>query len=166
VDHEGGGVVSEPAETSRRLGWRPAGYGLGGALLATGLAGLVTDTRLTDLFGWALWFGGLIAAHDGVLVPLVVAAGVLTGAVREPYRFWARAASAVAALLCLMALPMVLGIGRRADNPSQLPLDYGRNLLLVVGLIAATAVAAMATIWLRKVLRRWPRRGGHDVRTR
>ncbi|MET8158365.1 hypothetical protein ABZT47_18475 [Sphaerisporangium sp. NPDC005289] len=129
--------------------WRWAGYGAGGALVVVGLAGLAADAHHTDPLGWALWFGGLVAAHDGVLAPLVAAVAVLTGAVREPYRFWVRAALAVAGVLGLLALPMVLGIGRRADNPSLLPLDYGRNLLLVLAAVAVAAAAAMAAARLR-----------------
>ncbi|GLW11632.1 hypothetical protein Misp01_67600 [Microtetraspora sp. NBRC 13810] len=41
--------------------WRLAGYGMGGALVAAGLGGLLVDARLTDPLGWALWSGGLIA---------------------------------------------------------------------------------------------------------
>lgn len=122
---------------------RLLGYGLGGGLIAAGFAGLVVDAGLTDPLGWALWFGGLIAAHDGVLVPLVLLTGVAVGRLRRP--FPVRAGLTVAAALSLVALPMVAGIGRRADNPSLLPLDYGRNLLVVLGLIAlVTALTVIA----------------------
>ncbi|MEV4293332.1 hypothetical protein [Microbispora rosea] len=122
---------------------RLLGYGLGGALVVTGFAGLVVDAHLTDPLGWALWFGGLIVAHDGVLVPLVLLTGVAVGRVRSPSPV--RAGLTIAAMLSLLALPMVTGLGRRADNPSLLPLDYGRNLLVVLGLVAlGTALAAMA----------------------
>ncbi|MFC6083670.1 hypothetical protein [Sphaerisporangium aureirubrum] len=142
--------MREPVETSGRRGGRLVGYGAGGVLIVIGLAGLVVDARRTDPLGWALWIGGLVAAHDGVVVPLVVAAGALAGAAREPYRFWVRAALAVSAVLSLVALPMVLGIGRRADNPSLLPLDYGRGLLMVIGVIAVVAAVAVLATRLRK----------------
>ncbi|WP_204060446.1 hypothetical protein [Microbispora corallina] len=140
--------------------WRLAGYGAGAALVVTGLAGLAADARHTHPFGWALWFGGLIAAHDGIVAPLVVTAGVLAGRVREPYRFWLRAALAVGGVLALVALPMVLGIGRRPDNPSLLPLDYGRDLLVVLGAVAsAAAVAALRDGRRGHRGRRLPRQG-------
>ena len=123
---------------------RLLGYGIGGGLVLTGLAGLVVDARHTDPLGWALWFGGLVVAHDGVVVPLVLLVGVAVGRLRTPP--WVRAGLIVAAVLSLVALPMVTGLGRRADNPSLLPLDYGRNLLVVLGLVAlVTALAAIAT---------------------
>ncbi|MEU8175194.1 hypothetical protein AB0C14_20130 [Microbispora hainanensis] len=120
------------------------GYAIGGGLIITGLAGLLVDARHSDPLGWALWFGGLVVAHDGVLVPLVLLVGVAVARLRTPP--WVRAGLIVAAVLCLVALPMVSGLGRRADNPSLLPLDYGRNLLVVLGLVAlVTAIAAIAT---------------------
>ena len=49
---------------------------------------------------------------------------------------------------------MVAGIGRRADNPSILPLDYGRNLLVVLGLIALVTALIMIALRLRGNRRR------------
>ncbi|MEU6424364.1 hypothetical protein ABZ860_00595 [Microbispora sp. NPDC046973] len=131
---------------------RLLGYGLGGGLIVTGLAGLVVDARLTDPLGWALWFGGLIVAHDGVLVPLVLLTGVAVGRMRAPSPV--RAGLTVAAVLSLLALPMVTGFGRRADNPSLLPLDYGRNLLVVLGLVALVTALAAIAVRLRAKRRR------------
>ncbi|MEV7806914.1 hypothetical protein AB0O28_28580 [Microbispora sp. NPDC088329] len=131
---------------------RSLGYGLGGGLVVAGIAGLVVDARLTDPLGWALWFGGLIVAHDGVLVPLVLLTGVATGRLREPSPV--RAGLTVAAVLSFLALPMVAGIGRRADNPSLLPLDYGRNLLVVLGLIALVTALTVIALRLRESRRR------------
>ncbi len=131
---------------------RSLGYGLGGGLVVAGIVGLVADARLTDPLGWALWFGGLIVAHDGVLVPLVLLAGVAVGRLREPSPV--RAGLTVAAVLSLVALPMVAGIGRRADNSSLLPLDYGRNLLVVLGLIALVTALTMIALRLRGSRRR------------
>nr|WP_225311432.1 hypothetical protein [Microbispora cellulosiformans] len=127
-------------------------YGLGGGLIVAGLAGLVVDAGLTDPLGWALWFGGLIVAHDGVLVPLVLLTGVAVGRMREPSPV--RAGLIVAAVLSLIALPMVTGFGRRADNPSLLPLDYGRNLLVVLGLVALVTALTATAVRLRAKRRR------------
>ncbi|WP_432927361.1 hypothetical protein ACQPZZ_38745 [Microbispora sp. CA-135349] len=49
---------------------------------------------------------------------------------------------------------MAAGIGRRADNPSLLPLDYGRNLLVVLGLIALVAALTVIALRLRESRRR------------
>ncbi|WP_219463552.1 hypothetical protein [Nonomuraea rhizosphaerae] len=119
------------------------GYAAGCALVALGGHGLVTGS---DPAGWALWFGGVVVAHDAVLAPLVLLAGVAMGRLgggpggglgRAP-----RAALVLAGTVTLATLPTVLAMGRRADNPSILPLDYGRGLLMV---LAALTVAALTT---------------------
>ncbi|WP_329430457.1 hypothetical protein OG339_20900 [Streptosporangium sp. NBC_01495] len=138
---------------------RRAAYGVGAALIITGFTGLLLEADRTDPLGWALWFGGLIVAHDALVVPLVLLAGAATAWLREPFLSPVRAALVTAGILCLVALPAVLGIGRRADNPSLLPLDYGRNLAAVLAVIALAAACAMVVSRLRA--RRRLRRGEH-----
>ncbi len=104
------------------------GYALGGALVALGCAGLVLSL---DPVGYALWVGGILVAHDAVLVPVVLLAGVAVRRAGGPVR----AGLIVAGLVTLATLPTVLALGRRADNPSILPLEYGRNLLIVLALV-------------------------------
>lgn len=107
---------------------RWVGYALGGALVALGCAGLVLSL---DPVGWALWVGGILVAHDAVLVPVVLLVGVAVRRAGGPVR----AGLIVAGLVTLATLPTVLALGRRADNPSILPLEYGRNLLIVLALV-------------------------------
>ena len=59
--------------------------------------------------------------------------------------------AAVAGVLTLIALPCILGGGADPANPSFLPRDYGRNLLLVdVGVLVAAALwATVATLRAR-----------------
>jgi hypothetical protein len=55
----------------------------------------------------------------------------------------------------VVALPLVLGRGRIPDNPSVLPLHYGRGLLVIYTIIwAAAAPAAMTVRRIRKHLER------------
>ncbi|MDP9864823.1 MULTISPECIES: hypothetical protein [Streptosporangium] len=119
-------------------GYRMVGYAAGAGLVLLGFAGLLADADQTRPLSWAVWFGGILIAHDLLLVPLVLATGVLTRRMRRPYR----AALVIGAVITLVALPMVLGFGRRADNPSQLPLDYGLNLVVILAVIAAAGFAA------------------------
>ncbi|MFC5831784.1 hypothetical protein [Nonomuraea insulae] len=109
------------------------GYVAGVALVGLGFAGLVMDS---DPIGWAWWFGGVLVAHDAILAPAVLLAGLVLGRTGR----WAKAAAVVAGTVTLATLPTVLALGRRADNPSILPLDYLRNLLLV---LAALGLAAL-----------------------
>lgn len=120
---------------------RFAAYAAGTALIGYGLSGIVADVPVRR---WAAWFVGAAVLHDGVLVPAVLAAGVVTGWIPVAYRRVLRGALVVAACVTAVAIPLVLGYGRRPDVPSQLPLPYGRNLAIVVGVIGAVAVAMLA----------------------
>ncbi|RSN40923.1 hypothetical protein, partial [Actinomadura sp. WAC 06369] len=114
------------------------------ALIAVGLHGVAADVGVT---GWAVWFAVPVLVHDAVLVPAVLVAGRLTARLPAPARTPVRAGLAAAGSLTLVALPLVLGHGRRADVPSRLPLPYGRNLAVVLTAIAvAAAVAAAARV--------------------
>ncbi|MBC6461187.1 hypothetical protein [Actinomadura sp. HBU206391] len=141
--------MNSPINVSAGVVRRSLAYGAGGGLILVGTCGLLVDADRTDPLGWALWVGGLIVVHDAFLVPLVLLAGAATGRLRKPYRSPLRIALTTAALLCLVALPAVAGIGRRADNPSLLPLDYGRNLLIVLGAISLAATTAVVVLHLR-----------------
>ncbi|MET7999706.1 hypothetical protein [Nonomuraea glycinis] len=113
---------------------RWVGYAAGGALIVLGLAGLALDGVL---IGWALWFGGILVVHDALLAPGVAVAGTVIGRWPQPVR----TALILAGTLTVATLPTVLALGRRADNPSILPLAYGLNLVIVLAAIALLAVA-------------------------
>ncbi|WP_162794684.1 hypothetical protein [Nonomuraea lactucae] len=113
---------------------RWVGYALGGILIVLGLAGLALEGVL---IGWALWFGGVLVVHDALLAPGAAVAGSMIG--RWPPAV--RTALILAGTLMLATLPTVLALGRRADNPSILPLAYGLNLVIVLAAIALLAVA-------------------------
>ncbi|MWA06659.1 hypothetical protein F8568_041200 [Actinomadura sp. LD22] len=134
---------------------RAAAYAGGLALIGYGLSGIVADVPVGR---WAAWFAGAAVLHDGVLVPAVLVAGAVTGWVPVAYRRVLRGALLVAACVSAVAIPLVLGYGRRPDVPSQLPLPYGRNLAIVLGAIGAVAVAVPAAQMLAR--RRRPRAAG------
>jgi hypothetical protein len=120
------------------------------ALIAVGALGMtyavigaLTDS---DVKGGALVFLiGVLVAHDGLLVPVVIGCGAMVGRF-APVRSRAlvRTAMLVSLAVTVVAFPLVLGRGRAADNPSLLPLHYGRGLLEVYAVIwLAAAVAAV-----------------------
>jgi hypothetical protein len=114
-----------------------------------GVYGLLTAGSRVPLDSWLTWFVGSALLHDLVIAPIWIglgwlAARVLPAAARPAIVVGA----AVAGFLALIALPFVLGAGADPENPSFLPREYGRNLLLVdVGvLVLATVWAAVATV--------------------
>lgn len=144
---------------------RYAVTGAGVALIGVGFAGLLANASSTHPIGWFVWFAGAAVAHDALLAPLVVgvayALGRLPGDVRRPLR----TALVLAGSVTAVALPMVLGYGRRADNPSVLPQAYGAYLAVLIGLMCAavsivnaysrpmgrailTVVGVLLAIWL------------------
>lgn len=96
------------------------------------VVGAVTDADV-DLVGVPLFLAAVLVLHDGVFLPLVIGAGVLVDRlVPRPWRATVRAAGIVSVAVSVVALPLVLGVGRSADNPSLLPRDYGAGLLGVL----------------------------------
>jgi hypothetical protein len=111
------------------------GYGVYGWLDAPG----------HELQGRLIFAAAALVAHDFVVVPLVVLAGLLTArfvprVARQPVQ----AALVVGAVLTAVALPFVIGAGRIADNPSAFPQQYTRGLLIL--LAVALLVAAGWTL--------------------
>ncbi|MFI5522870.1 hypothetical protein [Streptomyces platensis] len=114
--------------------------GVAGVLLMGVGVSLLLDVR--DLTGVLLWLGGAVVLHDGVIAPLVLLVGVVLvcgggrGGVRGPVR----GALVVAGAVTVVALPVLLRPGPRA-NSSVLPLDYWGNWL--VAMVAVAVVAGL-----------------------
>ena len=118
------------------------------AAMALG-AVLLTNPQVGKSLDVLWWLLGAVLLHDGVLVPATLAAGAL---LPPRLRRATRGALITAACLTAVALPTLLRQGHRA-NASVLPLDYGRNLVIVLGAVAVLAVAWHA---VRRLLRRRP----------
>jgi hypothetical protein len=139
------------APEERRAGGEPAArrpfrgrwvtYGAGTVLIGIGAYGLLTQAATTHPLGWLTWFAGAAIVHDGFVAPLVLTIAFLVGRLPEPWRRVTRAALVPAAAVTIVSLPMVLGLGRRADVPSRLPLAYGTNLAALLAAIVLTGAA-------------------------
>ena len=133
---------------------RTARYALGGVgVLAMLWAAVLTLTggKATNPVGVATWLVAGLVLHDAVLAPVVVATGwvlarVLPGWLRAPVQTGAL----VIGVLTLASVPLLLGRGRRPDNPSADPLDYPRNLLLVAGVVAVVCAGWAVAAWWRR----------------
>ena len=55
----------------------------------------------------------------------------------------------VSAVVALFSYPLVRAYGLAANNPTSLPHDYATNLLVVLGVVWATA-AALVVVRLRR----------------
>jgi hypothetical protein len=143
---------ARPATSARGPWWRWLFVLPGLGAVVYGVYGLLTAGSRVPLDSWLTWFVGSALLHDLVIAPIWIglgwlAARVLPAAARPAIVVGA----AVAGLLAIVALPFVLGVGEDPANPSFLPRDYGRNLLLVdVGVLVIAAVwATVATLRAR-----------------
>ncbi len=88
--------------------------------------------------------------HDAVIAPVLFIGAWLIGKVVPPIaRGPVRAAAAATALYVAIAYPLVRRWGRRPGNSSTLPLDYGRNLAIVIAVVWLLA----AVVIVRRVRR-------------
>lgn len=118
-------------------------------VMAYAVGGALTDPGVKP-FGVLSFLVAVLVAHDLLWMPVVLLAGALLTRFATP--LWRTLAITVAALL-VVAVPLTVA-ARPADNPSVLPLDYGRNLLLLLAVIAVTGIVAAITSRIRKRMER------------
>ena len=122
------------------------GLALGTPLMARGVRGILEESARTHPAELGRWLIGSAVVHDAVLLPFVLAVGVLARRA-VPAGAWApvRWALVTSGVLLLVSWPFVRGYGRRSGNPSLLPREYGDGLLVALALVwtAATLLAVV-----------------------
>jgi len=115
---------------------RKLGYALGLPFVALGVYLVLGAAPWPALRSVAVWFGGGIVLHDAVIAPIAVLIGVVVLRVVPPAaRAPVQAALVISGCLAIATFPLVWGQGVDPSVPSQLPLPYGRNLLVVLALV-------------------------------
>jgi hypothetical protein len=122
-------------------GWLVIGFGVRAALNDAGDAhpfALLVHVVLFDL------------GHDLLVAPVALVVGFVIGkVVPDVARGPVRTATAATALFVLFSYPLIRRWGRRPTNSSTLPLDYGRNLTIIVAvvwLMAALVIVRRALV--------------------
>lgn len=113
----------------------------GGLLVAFGAFRLVTTLDLADLMVLALWLVVAIALHDAVIAPLTVGTGVLLTQLPSRVRRYVQGALVAGALVTFVAVPLVHRRDTQPEVKAILLRNYAGNLALLLGLIAAVALA-------------------------
>jgi Kef-type K+ transport system membrane component KefB len=121
----------------------------GTILCSFGVLGSIFGDR-TDPVRVAVLIVLAAVTHDLLIVPVVLAAGLVLR--RAPD--WARAPLQATLLICavvvLVSVPVLGRFGARADNPSLLPRDYQAGLAVVLGLVLLAAAGLAALRCLRR----------------
>ncbi|GAB3360729.1 hypothetical protein [Modestobacter lapidis] len=144
------GDPARPVTSGLRPWWRWLFLLPGLAAVLYGGYGLLTAGSRIPLSSWATWFLGSALLHDLVIAPLWIGLGWLAARfLPGPARAPVVVAAAVSGVLTLVTLPFLLTPGNSPANPSFLPREYGRNLLLVV-----LAVWVVAAAWSVVAVRR------------
>jgi hypothetical protein len=117
---------------------------LGATIIGFGVRGLLQDSAATKPSQFARWFFGAGVVHDFVWIPLVLLVGRATRHLPTMARSPVRIGLAISVVLSIVTWPLVQGWGKRAANPSAVPLDYGRNLVVVLVLCWLVVAATIA----------------------
>lgn len=114
-------------------------------LVTAGAAGIAYGAWLTvqvvltgtaTLSGFASWWLAGPLVVDLIVMPTVVVCGLaLARFLPARWRRPIESATLITALLTLVAVPMVSGLGRRPDNPSLLDRDYPAGFAVLVAII-------------------------------
>jgi hypothetical protein len=129
---------------------RPAGprfwisAAVGWAVIAWGVYGIFSNSLDTRPANLAKFVVGGALLHDLLVAPVLILAGVLIArAVPARARGPVQAALVISGVVALFSWPLVRAYGLAANNPTSLPHNYGLNLLVVLGVVWAVAVAAV-----------------------
>lgn len=120
--------------------WRVLIGVVGLLLVGFGVLRLLTEVPAGDLFKLALWLAVAIVVHDLVLSPTVLATGALVVRLPPRGRRWVQVGLVAAALLTVVALPLVAREGTGPAAEAILQQDYRRSLALLIVLVMVTSI--------------------------
>jgi hypothetical protein len=120
--------------------------GAAGVLLGMfGLFRLVTQIPGSDLVVLALWLIGAVLIHDGILSPIVVGIGWTVTRIAPPRaRRYLQAAIVAAAMVTVIAIPMIYRRDSQPRSKAILQQNYGGNLTLLLAIIAGASLLLYA----------------------
>lgn len=127
------------------LAWRIAFAGSGILLGLFGAFRLVTEVPIGNLLVLAGWMIGAVVIHDGILSPLVIAVGWFIGrVVPVRARRYVQGGLIAGALITVVAIPLILRAGQEPASKAILRQNFGGNLTILLGLVAAVSLVLYA----------------------
>ena len=117
---------------------------VGWAIIAFGVHSALGDARDAHPFALAVHIVSFDLVHDLVIAPvLFLGAWAIGKAVPAVASGPVRTAAAATVLYIAIAYPLVRRWGRRETNSSTLPLNYGRNLTIVIAVVWLVAAVVI-----------------------
>jgi hypothetical protein len=138
---------------NERSRWFWPAVAVGWGLITAGVVGMFSQRDRTTPFQLVRYVVGFLLVHDLVVAPVVIGVGwLMSRAVPPVARGPVRAALALSALVIAFSWPLLRRYGEHATNDSALPLDYGRTVPVVLGVVwlAALVVLAVRVISARR----------------
>lgn len=132
---------------------------VGVLLLGLGAFRLVTQLARGDLVTLGVWLVLAVALHDLVIAPATVGVGAALTLLPARARRYAQGACVVAAMITVIAIPLIRRRNTQPAIKAILLRDYAGNLALLLGLTVAVAVV----LYLLRVLRDGSAAGERDV---
>ena len=125
--------------------WRIVLAVVGIGLATYGISQLLTQIPGQTLVLLALWLIGALIIHDGLLSPAVVGVGAaLRRYVPDRGRRYLQFALIMAALVTVIAVPMIYRAHTQPPAKALLLQDYGVNLTVLLAAIASGTLIAYA----------------------
>lgn len=125
--------------------WRIGLAASGIAIAVYGIGRLLTQLPLQSLTLLAGWLIAALVIHDGLVSPAVIAVGTALRRLVPPRaRRYLQAALLMAALVTIVALPMIYRANRQPPSKAILRQNFGGNLALLLAIIAVATLIAYA----------------------
>lgn len=110
-----------------------------------GVLRLLTQIPDSNLVVLAVWLVAAVVIHDGVLSPAILAVGwALARAIPPRARRYVQAALISGGLIVAVAIPLILRAGKQPESKAILRQDFGGNLTILLGLVAALSLVFYA----------------------
>lgn len=125
--------------------WRIALAVVGIGLGAYGLSQLLTHIPAQSLLLLALWLVGAVIIHEGLLSPTIVAVGwLLRRYVPDRARRYLQFGLILAAMVTVIAIPLIYRANREPPSKALLLQDFGTNLTILLAAIGGVTLVAYA----------------------
>ena len=129
---------------------RVTAIGTGVVLAGYGAVRLLTDVPGSSLLRLAVWLVGAVVISDLVISPLVVVVAVaLRRWLPDRGRRYVQAFLIMAAMITLVAAPMIYLQGSAPPEKALLNQDFGTNLVILLGLAALISLLGFGRERLR-----------------